>query len=132
LERIFAYFQSKPADGDHEMKMTYESRGPVGVLTVDEARIDASVAIQFKDRFRDLTQDGMGDVILDLSRVEFLDSSGLGAVVAARKLLGAGRMLELAGLTPAVDKVMTLTRMHTVFPIHADQAAALAGREDTP
>jgi anti-sigma B factor antagonist len=108
------------------MKMTFDERGALGVLHVDEARIDASVAIQFKDRFRDLTQAGDGNVILDLSAVEFLDSSGLGAVVAARKLLGAGRVLELAGLTPAVDKVMTLTRMASVFPIHADVAAALA------
>ncbi|MBF9061070.1 STAS domain-containing protein [Rhodobacterales bacterium HKCCSP123] len=108
------------------MKMTFDDSGDVAVLLVEESRIDASVAIQFKDRFRDLTEQGTGNVILDLSRVEFLDSSGLGAVVAARKLLGEGRLLELAGLTPAVDKVMTLTRMSTVFPIHADVAAALA------
>lgn len=114
------------------MKMSFETRGALGVLRVDEARIDASVAIQFKDRFRDLTQHGKGDVILDLSRVVFLDSSGLGAVVAARKLLGAGRVLELAGLTPAVDRVMTLTRMFTVFPIHADLDTALAARAVTP
>lgn len=112
------------------MKMSFETRGAVGLLRVDESRIDASVAIAFKDRFRDLTQGSEGDVILDLSRVDFLDSSGLGAVVAARKLLGAGRVLELAGLTPAVDKVMTLTRMNTVFPIHADLAAALAARAE--
>jgi len=110
------------------MKMSFETRGPVGLLRVEESRIDASVAIQFKDQFRDLTTGVEGDVILDLSTVDFLDSSGLGAVVAARKLLGAGRVLELSGLTPAVDRVMTLTRMHTVFPIHADLDAALANR----
>jgi anti-sigma B factor antagonist len=112
------------------MKMSFETRGDVGLLRVDESRIDASVAIVFKDRFRDLTQGSDSDVILDLSQVDFLDSSGLGAVVAARKLLGAGRVLELAGLTPAVDKVMTLTRMNTVFPIHADLATALAARAE--
>jgi anti-sigma B factor antagonist len=110
------------------MKMTFEGRGALGILRVEEARIDASVAIQFKDRFRDLTQGAAGDVVLDLSQVTFLDSSGLGAVVAARKLLGPGRVLELAGLTPAVDKVIKLTRMSTVFPIHADVAAAVAQR----
>ncbi len=114
------------------MKMSFEARGALGLLHVDETRLDASVAIQFKDRFRDLTEGVAGDVILDLSRVEFLDSSGLGAVVAARKLLGAGRVLELSGLTPAVAKVMTLTRMHTVFPIHADLDAALASRIGAP
>lgn len=110
------------------MKMSFEARGAVGLLHVDETRLDASVAIEFKDRFRDLTDGVAGDVVLDLSQVQFLDSSGLGAVVAARKLLGSGRTLELAGLTPPVAKVMTLTRMHTVFPIHADVDAALAGR----
>ena len=112
------------------MKMSFEARGPVGILRVDETRIDASVARQFKDRGRDLTEGANGDVILDLRQVDFLDSSGLGAVVAARKLLGEGRVLELAGLTPAVDKVMTLTRMSTVFPIHSDLDAALAARVD--
>ena len=71
-----------------------------------------------------------GTVILDLGLVEFLDSSGLGALVAARKLLGEGRMLELAGLTPAVEKVMTLTRMGSVFPIHTDVTAAMAQHSD--
>lgn len=110
------------------MNMTFETRAGTGILRVGDDRIDASVAIQFKDRFRDLTEGQVGDVILDLSAVGFLDSSGLGAVVAARKLLGDGRVLELAGLTPAVEKVMTLTRMSAVFPIHADVAAALASR----
>jgi anti-sigma B factor antagonist len=114
------------------MKMSFETRGALCVLRVDEVRIDACVAIQFKDQFRDLTQDRHGDVILDLSQVGFLDSSGLGAVVAVRKLLGDGRVLALAGLTPAVDKVMTLTRMNTVFPIHTDLDAALEAHTDLP
>jgi anti-sigma B factor antagonist len=41
-------------------------------------------------------------------------------------------VLELSGLTPAVAKVMTLTRMHTVFPIHADLDAPLASRVGAP
>jgi anti-sigma B factor antagonist len=108
------------------MKMRFETCGSFGLLRLDESRLDASVAIQFKDRFRDLTQAEIGDVILDLEQVEFLDSSGLGALVAARKLLGADRRLELVGLTPPVARVMTLTRMDIIFPIHADLAAARA------
>lgn len=108
------------------MNMRFERCGDMGVIHVEETRLDASVAIEFKDRFRDLTQACEGDVVLDLSAVEFLDSSGLGAVVAVRKLIGTGRRLALAGLKPAVDKVMTLTRMHTVFPIYGSVEAALA------
>lgn len=114
------------------MNLSFESRGAIGILRVDDSRIDASVAIAFKDRFRDLVSGSSGDVILDLSKVDFIDSSGLGAIVAARKLLGAGRVLELAGLSPAVDKVMTLTRMNTVFPIHTDAEAAATARSAEP
>lgn len=110
------------------MNLTFTRQGPICILRVEDSRIDASVAIAFKDRFRELVAGDTGDVILDLAKVDFLDSSGLGALVAARKLLGAGRVLELAGLTPAVSKVMTLTRMTTVFPIHADVAVAAAAR----
>jgi len=108
------------------MEMSFEDRNSMRVVRLQETRLDASVAIRFKDLFRDLTQSSDADVVLDMTTVEFLDSSGLGAVVAARKLLGGNRSMALAGLTPAVDKVMTLTRMHTVFPIHTDLDAALA------
>lgn len=119
----------KALRGDNAMNLSFETRGAVGILRVEDSRLDASVAIAFKDRFRDLVSGSSGDVILDLANVAFLDSSGLGAIVAARKILGADRGLELAGLGPAVEKVMTLTRMNTVFPIHADVETALRARE---
>jgi anti-sigma B factor antagonist len=110
------------------MNLSFEPHTGVGVVRVADSRIDASVAIQFKDRFREVTEAAAGDVILDLSQVDFLDSSGLGAVVAARKLMPQGCTLDLSGLSPAVDKVMRLTRMNTVFTIHPDLETALAGR----
>jgi anti-sigma B factor antagonist len=100
------------------MQMTTKNHGDLLVVTVCEDRIDAAGAIQFKERMRDVSQVPSARVILDLSRVAFLDSSGLGAVVAVMKLLGAERKLELAGLTPTVAKVFRLTRMDSVFVIH--------------
>jgi len=97
------------------------------LIRVAEPRIDAAVAIQFKDRLRQMTDGGPARVVLDLGMVEFLDSSGLGAVVAAMKQLGSERTLELAALTPTVEKVFRLTRMDTVFTIHASADAALDG-----
>lgn len=99
--------------------------GDLQVVTVGADRIDAAGAIAFKERMRELTDGPAPRVVLDLSRVGFLDSSGLGAVVAVKKLLGPGRALELAGLTPAVDKVFRLTRMDSVFTIHPSVPAGL-------
>ena len=100
------------------MELVAETRGDLLVVRAMENRIDAAGAIQFKDRMREITQHPAPRVLLDLSRVLFLDSSGLGAVVAVMKALGPDRRLELACLTPTVEKVLRLTRMDTVFIIH--------------
>ena len=104
--------------------MNIQSEQTVGglVVRVAEPRIDAAVAIRFKDRMRELIADPSQKVILDLSQVGFLDSSGLGAVVAVRKMLPPDRPLELSHLTPPVQKVFRLTRMDRVFTIHPDGA----------
>lgn len=112
------------------MDLTFRDVDGARVIAVSESRIDAAGAIQFKDRMRELTDDGPARVILDLSGVDFLDSSGLGAVVAAMKQAGANKKLELAGLTPTVAKVFRLTRMDGVFTIHASVEAALARLAD--
>lgn len=105
------------------MELVCHDSGEIRVIEVADSRIDAAVAIQFKDRMREMSADGPMRVILDLSHVTFLDSSGLGAVVAALKQMGGGRRLELTGLTPKVAKVFRLTRMDTVFTIHPDLSA---------
>ena len=112
------------------MNLTYTQHDTVGVVHLADSRLDASIAIQFKETFRTLTADG-GDVILDLSDVEFLDSSGLGAIVAVYKALGTGRHMALAGLQPPVEKVMLLTRMNAVFAIFPTLDAGLAAAGPT-
>jgi len=99
------------------MELVTEKSGDLLRVTVLESRIDAASAIQFKERMREVTETSSGRVLLDLSQVLFLDSSGLGAVVAVRKHLGEDRPLDLAGLTPTVQKVFRLTRMDTIFTI---------------
>lgn len=101
------------------MLLNHELNGKTLVISVEQDRIDAAGAIQFKERMRDLIADPSDRVILDLRKVHFLDSSGLGAVVAVMKLLAPDRKLELASLTPTVEKVFRLTRMDSIFTIHA-------------
>ncbi len=88
------------------------------------------MAIQFKEDMRAQTQTGASRVVLDLSSVEFIDSSGLGAIVASMKQLGHGRQLDLAGLHPIVEKVFRLTRMDTVFRLFASLEDAIATGAD--
>lgn len=107
------------------MDISVRQEGQALVVTVNETRVDAAVAIEFKEAIRTAAEVGGSPVILDLSKVEFLDSSGLGAVVAVMKLLGPERPLQLAGLTTPVAKVFRLTRMDGIFTIHDNAPDAL-------
>ncbi len=108
------------------MSLTSTVNGNARIVTVNAERIDAALAIQFKEDMRMETEKGPDHVILDLSSVAFIDSSGLGAIVAAMKQLGDHRRLDLAGLTPMVEKVFRLTRMDTVFNLFASLEDAKA------
>lgn len=118
------------------MDLTAEAHEDALIIYVKEERLDAAVAMRFKDRMRDVTEPHGAPapttaptgprVVLDLSRVTFLDSSGLGALVAVMKLMAPERRVELSGLQPGVEKVLRLTRMDTVFPIHRDLSQAIA------
>lgn len=109
------------------MQLETETRDGVLLIRVLAERIDAAGAIDFKDSMAEACKDGPDRVVLDLSTVSFLDSSGLGAVVAVMKLLGSKRQLELASLMPNVEKVFRLTRMDKIFTIHttADDAFSI-------
>jgi anti-sigma B factor antagonist len=107
------------------MKLDTKTEERLRIVSVRDARIDAAVAIEFKDAMRVETDSGPDLVVLDLSRVEFIDSSGLGAIVAAMKSMGQARKLALAGLTPNVERVFKLTRMDSVFSVFPTLEGAL-------
>lgn len=89
-------------------------------IRVDERRLDAAIATAFKDRVRSMIGEGGPPVTLDLGGVDFMDSSGLGAVIAIFKAMPPDRALVLTRLTPNVERVFRLTRMDTVLNIRHD------------
>ncbi|WP_135506101.1 STAS domain-containing protein [Roseovarius aestuariivivens] len=111
------------------MELSSTTENGIQLVGVHAKRIDAASAVQFKDAMRQETETGPAHVVLDLSNVDFIDSSGLGAIVASMKHLGGGRRMDLAGMTPDVDKVFRLTRMDKIFTIHASASKALTARK---
>lgn len=112
------------------MELSTQAEDSKYVVTVMEERIDAAVALSFKEAMRRATDSAGGVVVLDLEKVNFIDSSGLGALVGTMKYLAPDRTLVLAGMTPPVEKVFQLTRMDTVFTMYKtrqDALQALAG-----
>jgi anti-sigma B factor antagonist len=107
------------------MEIAISRHGAVTMARPVGARLDALAALGFKDQMQAVIEEAGQRVVLDLSEVMFLDSSGLGAVVAVRRFLRAGQVMELAALSGTVARVFRLTRMDTVFTIHAGVDDAL-------
>lgn len=114
------------------MRLSSADCGSVAVLTIEEPRLDATIAEAFRDAARELVQDGPEVYVVDLSHVMFIDSSGVGALVGLLKFVGRDRKLELCGLNPAVHKVFRLTRLDTVFQIGDTVKACLRAHGAVP
>jgi anti-sigma B factor antagonist len=96
------------------------------VISLD-GTLNARSADQVKDTFRQAVAEGIRRVVLDLSSVPFIDSSGLAALVSGLKTLNEKNgSLKLASLQSQADLLFKLTMFDKVFEIFADVDAALA------
>lgn len=76
---------------------------------------------------RDLLAKGRKKILLNLSEVDYIDSSGLGALVSAfTSVRNDGGQLKLVYLTKKVRDLLQMTRLYTVFEILEDESAAIA------
>jgi len=96
------------------------------VVKVLENRIVADVAPQFKESLIAYVSNGNKNIVLDLSDVTFIDSSGLGALIGSLKAVGKDGELVLCGARDAVVNMLKLTRMDKVFHIFTTREEAVS------
>lgn len=89
----------------------------IAVITISASRLDAAIAPGLKDTVAGVLSRGAEKVIVDLEKVEFMDSSGLGAVIGSFKLTGQGGEFVLCNLQESVQEIFKLTHMDKVFNI---------------
>lgn len=108
--------------------MQIEMRTEQGVLVLkpEAIRLDASSAPAFRETLIGHIDGGARALVLDLSGVGFVDSSALGALIAAVKRMGPLGTLAISGVQPAVAKLFAITRMDRVFSIHPGTTEAVA------
>ena len=107
------------------MNIIEELQGDILVLRVGETRLDAARAPALREELLRHIDAGHSQIVLDLSGTEFMDSSGLGALVSAVKRLGSRGTLAIAGAQGAVTRLFSLTRMDRVFALHSNVDAAV-------
>lgn len=75
---------------------------------------------------KSLIAEGAKKLILDLSELTYVDSSGVGVMVTLfGSMVKSGGQLRMAAPTEVVQKVITITQLHRIIPIDADLATAI-------
>jgi anti-sigma B factor antagonist len=108
------------------MNLRNEEKNGIVIVYVLEERLDAHNSNDLKEEMQRLFQDGKKNILIDLSEVRFIDSSGLGALVSGFKnaITNQGN-LKLSSLQPQVKSMFELTRLHRVFEIFPSAGEAI-------
>jgi anti-sigma B factor antagonist len=118
-----------PPYSETSMNIDFDHASGVTLVRLLDRRLDAAGASDFKERVGDCIEEGARHVVLDLAAVDFVDSTGLSAILSVLKRLSPEGGLALAGCRPAVVELMKLTRLDRVlrlFPTSESATAALA------
>jgi anti-sigma B factor antagonist len=103
------------------MNLNLEKLNGYSVLFIKEERIDAHNSGELKETILHMIEQGEINIIVQLERVRFIDSSGLGALLSGYKHAAAkSGKLALACCKPPVISMFELTRLNRVFEIYAD------------
>lgn len=107
------------------MKLSSDRVGKAVVVRVGETRLTYQILSSFADAVTKLLAAGEKRVIIDLSRVVYVDSATIGCLMdlyrQADKLGGA---IGLSGVQKRVETMLTMTGAHNFMELHADEASA--------
>ena len=109
-----------------ELDVNQRQAGDVTILDLSgEVRIgDSSVAL--RDTIRRLADGGKNKVLLNLAGVKYIDSSGIGELIANYTTLSRqGGQLKLLNLTDRIQNLLVITKLLTVFDSYEDESEAL-------
>jgi len=106
-------------------KITTRSLGEVCVVDVAGRVTLSGGACELGDTLRDIASKGGKKVLVNLAEVSYLDSSAIGELISGlTTITNMGGKLKLVSLNQRVLDLLRITKSHTIFEIHDDEAAA--------
>jgi anti-sigma B factor antagonist len=109
-----------------ELGVSERQAGDVTILDMTgEVRIGEG-AISLRDSIRNLADQGKKNVLLNLAGVKYMDSSGVGELIANYTTIKRqGGQLKLLNLTDRIQNLLVITKLLTVFDSYDNEAEAL-------
>ncbi|PJD97823.1 MAG: anti-anti-sigma factor [Parachlamydia sp.] len=110
----------------YSMDLEVKTEGSIVLLKPITKNLDASVSTDFKAKVMDLINQGNTCFLLDLSQVDFIDSSGLGAIISILKNLSLNNgNIVICEIKAPILNLFKLTRMDQIFKIYPHQKEAV-------
>jgi anti-sigma B factor antagonist len=98
----------------------------ITVLALDGRIVLGEETVALREKVKSLLAEGKKNIVLDLKNVAMIDSSGLGALVAAHSSAkSGGAALRLCNLSSRTDELLQMTRLLTVFEVSNSEADAV-------
>jgi anti-sigma B factor antagonist len=108
------------------IQVTTRQVGDVSVIDVTGRITLGEGASTLRESIRDLVAKGNKKILLNLSDVSYIDSSGIGELVSGfTTVTNQGGVLKLLGLTKRVKDLLQITKLYTVFDVYDDETSAI-------
>ncbi len=109
------------------MNFTVSVRQAEGISLVDVVgHLTSFEAKAFRQMIHGLLHKGQTNIVLNLTGLEYLDSSGIGELVGNyMSVIKKGGAMKVVGLAPKVEEILKVTQLYRVFPEFPDEASAL-------
>lgn len=117
----------KELEVEQEFGVVEERRNGATVVAA-QGEIDVATAPALRETLELVIERDEGPVVVDLTAVTFIDSTGLGVLIGARqRSMDAGRALSIVIVEPRILKVFEITGLTEVFSIHQSLESTLDG-----
>ncbi|HEV2881391.1 MAG TPA: STAS domain-containing protein [Pyrinomonadaceae bacterium] len=109
-----------------ELNINERQAGDVTVLDMSGKITIGEGSVALRSAIRKLIEEGKKKILLNLSQVSYVDSSGIGEFVASFTAIGReGGQLKLLNLTQKIQDLLAITKLLTVFDTYDDESSAL-------
>jgi len=109
-----------------ELDLKERQAGDVTILDLNGSVRIGEGSIALRNAIRQLTESGKSKILLNLGNVNYMDSSGIGELIANYTTVSrSGGQLKLLNLTDKIQNLLVITKLLTVFDVYESEAEAL-------
>lgn len=110
-----------------ELNISERKAGDVTILDMDGKITIGEGSVALRTAIRRLLEEGKKKILLNLAKVNYIDSSGIGELVSSFTAIGKENgQLKLLNLTQKLQDLLTITKLLTVFDVYDSEEEALA------